>query len=136
MNFIEAILKARKEAFKEHIRANAIILNEDFVKTRLMAYECFNGSSIIPPMICGMQVSITEDLPEEYAFALTDAPARRTEEERRIRKEEREKTIDELLTLANINIPPTVTNAQDYVDGFLYFFNMIKSIRDKGDGAL
>lgn len=73
---------------------------------------------------------------KKQAVALTDAPARRTEEERRIRKEEREKTIDELLTLANINIPPTVTNAQDYVDGFLYFFNMIKSLRDKVDGGL
>lgn len=73
-SIIEGISKARREAIKNGIMANAVIIDNSFVKTR--EYVCSFGIDTrvsFPPTICGLKVAFA-DLPEELAFCVFEAP--------------------------------------------------------------
>jgi hypothetical protein len=71
--FTEMIIDAQAVAFKEGIRANTIVINENMVKVDAFTFQMLHGVSSIPPMICGMNVYFTKnDLPDEYSFAMFD----------------------------------------------------------------
>ena len=75
------IWDARQEAVKEGIKANTVIINKHFAKVNA---HIFNGSvHDMPPMICGLEVRLSDELPEGYDFALCEAYE--TERERLIR---------------------------------------------------
>lgn len=67
----DAIIRARTCAFKEGIRANSIVINENMVKVQPFPMDVFKGYVMTSPMICGLNVYWTKDeLPDGYSFAL------------------------------------------------------------------
>ena len=97
-NILEAIKKARIEAIKQGIRANAIIISPEFhyIKEFIVS-ENGRYNSLMPPMLCGMKAYIDSsgETPEEYAFAIVDSDPPATNEDRI-----REKVIEELRLLS------------------------------------
>lgn len=84
-------------AYKQHIRANAIIINENFVSVPSILV----GNVEYPPMICGLEMHYTRaELPDNTMFAVFEV--RETEREKAIRLAKEEvvrkvkKYIDEL----------------------------------------
>lgn len=80
-DFISAIKEAQDEAMKEGMRANTVMINSRLVKTKpfMIMLMPFLGAEI-PPMICGLEAKLADDLPEEFAFAIMEDP--QTERER------------------------------------------------------
>ena len=72
----KAAMEAQKEALKNKIRANTILINKSLgiVKGFPIDYALF------PPMICGLEIKITDELPEEYSFAIVKSPTTLREE--------------------------------------------------------
>lgn len=86
--FIELINEAKKEAIKNSIKANVIIINENLVKTDAFCFPVDNSIEYLPPMICGLEVKLTNDeLPDNMAFAITNGY---TEREKLIEKVEKD----------------------------------------------
>lgn len=69
--FIEKIQQAQVEAIKKGIKANTVIINDKigYVKSFLLG-----RNSIFPPMICGLEAEITDELPEYYDFLIYENP--------------------------------------------------------------
>ena len=82
-DFISAVKEAQDEAMKEGIRANTVMINSRLAKVKPFAVMLtpFLGAQV-PPMICGLEAKLEDDLPEEFAFAIMEAP--KTERERLI----------------------------------------------------
>lgn len=89
-DFISAIKDAQDQAMKEGIRANTILINSRLVKTKpfMIMLTPFLGAEV-PPMICGLETKLADDLPQEFAFAIMQAP--QTERERLTEKAESER---------------------------------------------
>lgn len=82
---IARIHEAQALAFQQHIQANAIIINENFVKVP----EKMIGNSIWPPMICGLEMRFTKaELPDNTMFAVCEVME--TEREKAIRQTKRD----------------------------------------------
>lgn len=97
-NILEAIKKARIEAIKQGIRANAIIISPEFHYIReFVVSENGRYANLMPPMLCGMKMYIDSagETPEEYAFAIVDSDPLATNEDRI-----REKVIEDLRLLS------------------------------------
>lgn len=78
---MDRIHEAQALAFQQHIQANAIIINENFVRVP----EKMIGNSICPPMICGLEMHYTKaELPDNIMFAVCEV--RETEREKEIRQ--------------------------------------------------
>lgn len=71
--FIKVVKESQRLAQIEKIKANAIVINTNYVKTPRL-YSCeHNTVSVLPPMICGLEVYFTDnELPENYSFAIMD----------------------------------------------------------------
>lgn len=69
------IYEAYKTALKEGIRANVIMLNKRLAKTNGFGHITFGGVMDIPPMICGLEAYVTDEIPEEFAFSMLEAPS-------------------------------------------------------------
>ena len=94
---IDRINEAQALAYQQHIQANAIIINENFVRVP----EKLMGNKEYPPMICGLEMHYTKaELPDNTMFAVCEV--RDTEREKAIRLAKEEvvrkvkKYIDEL----------------------------------------
>lgn len=94
---IDRINEAQELAYQQHIQANAIIINENFVRVP----EKLMGDKEYPPMICGLEMHYTKaELPDNTMFAVCEV--RETEREKAIRLAKEEvvrkvkKYIDEL----------------------------------------
>ena len=72
-NIIEHIRKAQLEAQKQHIKANMIIIDTDLAKMNGLYAPSFEGYSICPPMIMGLEVKYVHNLTKDYGvgFILT-----------------------------------------------------------------
>ena len=95
--FIDRINEAQALAYQQHIQANSIIINENFVKVP----EKLVGNREYPPMICGLEMHFTKaELPDNVMFAVCEARETRFEKAIRLAKEEVvrkvKKYIDEL----------------------------------------
>ena len=78
---IDRIYEAKELAYQQHIRANAIIINENFVRVP----EKRIGNAVYPPMICGLEMHYTKaELPDNTMFAVCEV--RETEREKAIRQ--------------------------------------------------
>lgn len=72
-DIIEKIREAQRLAVIENIKANAIIINKNFVKTPNLFVVANGVASVLPPMICGLEMYFTDnELPENYSFAIAD----------------------------------------------------------------
>ncbi len=70
--FINDVMRARAEAFRQNIKANAVLINKNLVKIPELRSVAPLGACVTPPMICGLGVyDAGELLPEDYAFAVT-----------------------------------------------------------------
>lgn len=71
----DIIIDAQKQAFKEGIEANTIVINENMVKIdEFVMSDKLGGIRFIPPMICGLNVYFTKDeLPDNYSFAMFES---------------------------------------------------------------
>lgn len=94
---IDRINEAQALAYRQHIQANAIIINENFVSVP----EKLMGDKVYPSMICGLEMHYTKaELPDNIMFAVCEV--RETEREKAIRLAKEEvvrkvkKYIDEL----------------------------------------
>lgn len=94
---IDRIYEAKELAHQQHIQANAIIINENFVRVP----EQMIGDALYPSMICGLEMHYTKaELPDNTMFAVCEV--RETEREKAIRQAKEEvvrkvkKYIDEL----------------------------------------
>lgn len=77
---INRINEAQALAYQQHIQANAIIINENFVRVP----EQMIGNAVYPPMICGLEMHYTKaELPDNAMFAVCEV--RETEREKAIR---------------------------------------------------
>lgn len=78
---IDRIYEAKELAHQQHIRANAIIINENFVRVP----EKMIGNAVYPPMICGLEMHYTKaELPDNTMFAVCEV--RETERKKAIRQ--------------------------------------------------
>lgn len=94
---MDRINEAQALAFQQHIQANAIIINENFIYVP----EEWIGNKEYPSMICGLEMHYTKaELPDKTMFAVCEV--RETEREKAIRLAKEEvvrkvkKYIDEL----------------------------------------
>jgi len=73
-DILEKIREAQRLAEIEQIKANAIVINENFVKTPKLYVYNKGTASVLPPMICGLEMYFTDnELPDNYSFAILDA---------------------------------------------------------------
>lgn len=78
------VAEARKVALQEQIKANTILIDEKFAKVNNLHF-CWGRTIMdLPPMICGLEIYLTDELPDGYNFALIEAPE--TERERIFRQ--------------------------------------------------
>ena len=67
------IVEAKMLADKEAIKANMLLINSRFAKTpRIFTMSSYEVLSL-PPMILGLETHFAEELPDNVAFALTEA---------------------------------------------------------------
>lgn len=107
-DLISGIMDAMKEAERAHIRANAVLINSRFAKmpasaapfmirtTTRIGDEVHSASDTqnwvhMPPMVLGLKMFFTDELPDEYAFAVCEAAVQDEfdalkEENRRLRE--------------------------------------------------
>lgn len=78
------IWEAWREALKEGIRANTVLINKHFAKVNEFPFAFMDRSGSLPPMICGLEVHISNELPDGYDFAVLETPE--TEREKLIRQ--------------------------------------------------
>lgn len=89
-DLISGISDAIKEAEQQHIRANAVLINSRFAKmpasavpfmlrtTTMLGDEVHSVKDTtdwvqLPPMVLGLKMFFTDELPDEYAFAVCEA---------------------------------------------------------------
>lgn len=62
----------------EDIKANSIVINENMVRVPETWIRTPFGASMLPRMICGMNVYLTtNELPDNYSFAVLEGPVNR-----------------------------------------------------------
>lgn len=73
-SLIEGIIKAKKEALRRDIRANAVLINDRQYFSQIYP----EGREI--SMICGLKAFYTDELPDDTLFAVVEADVRPVEE--------------------------------------------------------
>lgn len=76
--FYELVKKATSQALSEGIKANSIVINENIIKVPETWIKTPLGARRLPEMICGLNVYLTtNELPENYSFAVLEGPENR-----------------------------------------------------------
>ena len=74
LSLADFIIEARKVALKEEIRANTVLIDKTFAKVNDIHFVVGSDILHIPPMICGLEVHLTDELPDGYDFAVVETP--------------------------------------------------------------
>lgn len=78
LKLFDLILESQEEALKEGIKANSVLINTNMVKVSSHAIRTVHGHAILPDMICGLNVYLTDnELPDGYSFAVFEGPDKR-----------------------------------------------------------
>lgn len=97
----DLIWEAHKTALHNGIRANTVMINKRLAKTSAFVQSFSGGVMDIPPMICGLEAYVTDEIPNEFAFCLAEAPETKREKiraaERRLGYEQGVKEMQERL---------------------------------------
>lgn len=98
MNLLEYIKKAEIEGMKRDLKANCVLINKQLeLIERSWAHMNIDGTvNIYPPMICGLASYLTDELPEDTAFAIFRAENLPPTREQEIKQQAREELLDEL----------------------------------------
>ena len=76
--FYELVKKATAQAMNEGIEANSIVINENMVRVPETWIRTPLGARMLPRMICGLNVYLTtNELPNNYSFAVLEGPKNR-----------------------------------------------------------
>ena len=107
MNLEEYIQKALAEAHKQRINANTVLLNEEIALVKGGYEKMGNTVAEIPPMICGLSAFLSNELPDNVAFAVCETSAEtefgkgRREGRQELIQELKEMQLGEILDLIN-----------------------------------
>ena len=66
-NIIDHIRKAELEARKQHFKANTIIIDTGLASMNYIYAPSFDGYSVYPPMIMGLEVKYVNNLTKDYS---------------------------------------------------------------------
>lgn len=70
----EMVLDAYKQAIREDIKANTIVINKNIVKVPSHWANIMGSCIEVPTMICGLECYVVEDeLPDNYSFAILES---------------------------------------------------------------
>lgn len=97
MNLAEYINVAIAEAHKHYVKANAVLLNKNVVLVREGYLQIGSSIKEFPPMICGLTAILTDELPDNAAFVVTQIQSFETKVEK-ARREAKQELIEELRT--------------------------------------
>jgi hypothetical protein len=78
----DMLAEAQAKALKEGIKANTVIIDEHFAKVNAFDFVFGRAVMSLPPMICGLEVQVSDEFPDGYDFIVLEAPE--TERERLI----------------------------------------------------
>lgn len=121
---IDRIYEAKELAHQQHIRANAIIINENFVRVP----EKLMGNKEYPPMICGLEMHYTRaELPDNAMFAVCEVRETEREKATRLAKKDLCKKIKDYI---NNKI---VEDFDDEADSVVYYTLNIDEFFDRLD---
>lgn len=103
MNLVDYIKKAQDSAFKNHIKANVVVLNKHLKYCRegysLLGERKFVGTDTAthyPPMLFGLSMYLTDELPDEIAFGLFESENQPLTKIEEIKNQARKEFIEEL----------------------------------------
>ena len=121
---MDRIHEAQALAYQQHIQANAIIINENFVKVP----EKWIGNKGYPPMICGLEMHYTKaELPDNTMFAVCEVMETKREQAIRLAKRDLCYKIKDYIN------DKIVENYGDDADSVNYFTFNIDELFDKLD---
>lgn len=121
---INRINEAQALAYQQHIQANAIIINENFVRVP----ELMISNAVYPSMICGLETHFTKsELPDNTMFAVCEV--RETEREKAIRQAKKD-LCEKIKDYINDKI---VEDFDDEADSVVYYTLDIDEFFDKLD---
>lgn len=80
----DMLAEAKAKALKEGIKANTVIIDEHFAKVNAFDFVFGRVVMHLPPMICGLEIQVSDELPDGYDFAVLEVPE--TERERLIKE--------------------------------------------------
>lgn len=121
------VLEARKEALKNQIAVNTILINEKLGIVKKFSFD----NNILPPMICGMEVKVTDELPENVSFAITEVE--QTERSKLIEETEK-RAVKSVLQCLSDDIRKEVSafmGDKDFNYGLSIALNKIESIAEE-----
>ena len=75
-DFIKGVREAVIEAEKHNIRANAVLINDKLLYSKLCQVHTVNdsfASYVDAPMICGLRAFYSDELPEEMLFSVLES---------------------------------------------------------------
>ena len=128
---IDRINEAQALAYQQHIQANAIIINENFVKVPEVIVrdrDHIFSDKIYPPMICGLEMHFTKaELPDNTMFAVCEV--RETERKKAIRQAKKD-LCEKIKDYINDKI---VEDFDDEADSVVYYTLDIDEFFDKLD---
>lgn len=100
MNLQDYIQQAEQEAWQQHIRANSVLLNSKIKLVREGYTKICDGVTLHHhPMVCGLSAFLTDELPDDIAFAVFEHPNPPLTREAEIRQKARREFLDELRTM-------------------------------------
>ena len=81
-NVIAGIMEAKKESYKRNIEANAVLINDRLLYSKLQFAQPlrYDGPVFEVPMVCGLRAYYTDELPDKVLFAVTHNPPPKREE--------------------------------------------------------
>lgn len=121
---MDRINEAQALAYRQHIKANAIIINENFVSVP----STLVGNAEYPPMICGLEAHYTRaELPDNAMFAVCEVMETKREQAIRLAKRDLCYKIKDYIN------DKIVENYGDDADSVNYFTFNIDEFFDKLD---
>ena len=71
-NIIAGIMEAKKESYKRNIEANAVLINDRLLYSKLQFAQPprYGGLVFEIPMVCGLRAYYTNELPDKVLFAV------------------------------------------------------------------
>lgn len=80
----DMIAEANAKALKEGIKANTVMIDKHFAKVNAFDFVFMRDIISLPPMICGLEVQVSDEFPDGYDFAVLETP--KTERELLVRE--------------------------------------------------
>lgn len=75
----DLILEGYKQALKEGISANTVILNKKFAKVKPFGFSYYGNFMQMPPMIAGLEAVDSDEIPDDFSFLILEADKKITD---------------------------------------------------------